>query len=230
MRFWIASAGLILISIAVRAQSFELVEKQENFQASFSQSVRIPLKIKNNSDKAQVYVVRKIKGELGEGQKGYFCIDTNCQEPGVEEFSKKIEPGETLQNLNFTLESGIETTQTNLRFEVFAKGVPGETVEHAVVVYIDEKPSRSVFQSKEITIHDVYPNPVMDQAYIDYRLHNETLKAKLVLHNVLGKSMGDFELPSSETLVKIPADELAPGVYFYTIYLNNSGILPENWW
>jgi len=65
----------------------------------------------------------------------------------------------------------------------------------------------------------------MDQAYIDYRLHNEMLKAKLVLHNVLGKSMGDFELPSSETLVKIPTDELAPGVYFYTIYLNNSGIL-----
>ncbi|MFN7603180.1 MAG: T9SS type A sorting domain-containing protein, partial [Bacteroidota bacterium] len=71
----------------------------------------------------------------------------------------------------------------------------------------------------------VYPNPVQDQAFIDYKLHTETVKAKIVVHNVLGKAMGDYELAFDDTRVKIQADDLVPGIYFYTVYLNNNGIL-----
>jgi hypothetical protein len=37
--------------------------------------------------------------------------------------------------------------------------------------------------------------------------------------------MGDYDLPASETRVKIQADELISGVYFYTVYIDNSGVL-----
>jgi hypothetical protein len=71
----------------------------------------------------------------------------------------------------------------------------------------------------------VYPNPVQTQASIDYKLHSESVKARLTLHNILGKIMGDYDLPASETRVKIQADELTSGVYFYTVYIDNSGVL-----
>lgn len=83
----------------------------------------------------------------------------------------------------------------------------------------------TVFQSKDITIHDVYPNPVSDMAFIDYTIHNENVKAKLVIHNILGRTMSEVDLPHSETRIKLQADELATGIYFYTLYLDNNGVL-----
>jgi hypothetical protein len=51
------------------------------------------------------------------------------------------------------------------------------------------------------------------------------LKAKVVIHNILGSQVGHYELPVFETKVKIQADELTSGVYFYTVYLDNIGVL-----
>jgi Secretion system C-terminal sorting domain len=218
---------MIGMSWAAMAQSFELVDKQENFQSGLSESLKIPLRIKNNTDKAQVYIIRKASSDLGSTQKGYFCIDKDCLEPSMEQFSKRLEPGETLTGLYYTIETGIVTGQNNLRFEFFVRGSStNEIFEHNVNISIDEKVAKQlVFRSKDITIHDVYPNPASDQAFVDYQLHSEMVKAKMVVHNILGSAMGDYQLPFSETKVKIRTDELAAGVYFYTLYLDNDGVL-----
>jgi hypothetical protein len=208
------------------AQQFEVLETPDTYQVSFNQQLRIPIRIKNQTDKPQFYIIRKVKGELGDTQKGYFCFNNNCLDPNIAEFSKKVEPGETLQDLVYTLESGIQAVQMSIKFEFYPKGSPLEVVERAIGVSVGEKSEKSfIFQSKEITIQDVYPNPVQEQAFIDYKLHMESVKARITLHNILGKSMGDYELPPSATQIKIGAEELVSGVYFYTVYINNSGIL-----
>ncbi|MEZ4971865.1 MAG: T9SS type A sorting domain-containing protein [Cyclobacteriaceae bacterium] len=227
MRLTLTIVTLMLCSWKVAAQTPELVNKNEiSYQANLSEIVKIPLRIKNNTDKAQFYIIRKVSGDLGGTQKGYFCLDDNCLEPGMDEFSKKIEPGQTLAGLYYTLETGLVSGQNNIRFEVFERGHLAEGIEHAVSVSIEERRERSlVFQSKDITIHDVYPNPVSDYAFIEYRIINETVKANVVIHNILGMPMGDYELPSFENRVKIHTEDLAPGVYFYTLYLDNDGVL-----
>lgn len=226
MKRWFIIVGLFLAGAAVRAQSFELLDRQDNYQTSVSETLRIPIHIRNTTEKAQFYIVRKVQSDLGLTQKGYFCLDKNCLEPDMVEFSKRIEAGETLSTLYYTLETGLVTGQNSLKFEVFARGNQKETVEHQVNVIIEERGAKAVlFQSKDITINEIYPNPVVDQAIVDYKIHNESLKAKILLHNILGKSMGDYELPVFETRIKILADELAAGVYFYTLYLDNSGVL-----
>lgn len=218
---------LMLCSVGVFAQSPELVNRSETtFQADLSNIVKIPLRIRNTSGKAQFYIIRKVGGDLGGTQKGYFCLNDNCLESEIDEFSKKIEPGQTLDGLYYTLETGLVTGQNNLKFEIFERGHLGDAVEHSVTVNIDEKKERSlVFQSKDITIHDVYPNPVSDYAFIEYKILNESVKANVVIHNILGMAMGDYELPSFETRVKLFTEDLAPGVYFYTLYLDNDGVL-----
>lgn len=218
---------LMLCGLRVFAQGPELVNKNEiSFRAELSDVVKIPLRIKNTTDKPQFYVIRKVGGDLGGTQKGYFCIDDNCLEAGMDEFSKKIEPGQTLNGLYYTLETGLISGQNNLRFEIFERGHLSEAIEHGVTVSVEEKKERSlVFQSKDITIHDVYPNPVSDHAFIEYRIINESVKANVVIHNILGMPMGDYELPSFETRVKLYTEDLAPGVYFYTLYLDNDGVL-----
>jgi Secretion system C-terminal sorting domain len=217
---------ILLAGWPAGAQHFEVLDGPDNYQTSFNQLVRIPIRIKNNTDKSQFYVIRKAKGDLGDTQKGYFCFNNQCLDAGIEEFSKKVEPGETLQDLFYTLESGIQTMQAAIKFEIFPKGHPHELLDRSVSVSVEEKPSKSyIFQSKEITIQDIYPNPVQEHGFIDYKLHSESAKAKITVHNILGKPMGDYDLAPSENRVKIQADELVSGVYFYTVYLNNNGIL-----
>ncbi|MFM7851437.1 MAG: hypothetical protein ACKO96_05825, partial [Flammeovirgaceae bacterium] len=201
--------GLLMVGWHAIGQSFELAAMAESYQMSLNQMLRIPIRIKNTADKPQLYVIRVVKPDWGDTQKGYFCTGTNCWNANQEEITRKIEPGETLADLNYVVESGILTTEFELKVEVFPKNVPSQVIERSSTVIVEERPSRSfAFQSKEITIHDVYPNPVQDQAFIDYKLHAESAKAKIVLHNVLGKDVGNYELTFNDTRIKIQADDL----------------------
>lgn len=218
---------LLLCGLAASAQGIEWIDRLENYQAGIGQNARIPIRFRNTTDKAQTFVIRKAVADLNANQKGYFCLGDECFDQLTDQITKKLEPGELITNLFFVVETGLSATSNSFRFEVFPKGSPQMGVEHTFILSVDEKPSRSfVFQSRDITIHDVYPNPVTEhQAFIDYRLNDDGIKAKVVVHNILGSPVGEYELPSFESRVKIPAEELSSGVYFYTVYLDNVGVL-----
>jgi len=224
-RCWVIVLFLLNLCQAF-GQSFQLVDKQDSYQSSISQTLRIPIRIRNTTDRAQFYIIRKVQADLGSTQKGYFCLEGNCLEPGMDKFSKRIEPGEILENLYYSLETGLITGQNSIQFEIFPQLSPVEAIEHNVNVIIDEKVAKVfIFQSKEITVNDIYPNPVFDHAFIDYKIHNEIMKAKLVIHNILGSALGEYAMPAFETKIKLQTEEMAAGVYFYTIYLNEEGVL-----
>lgn len=214
-----------MISGAGQAQ--ELLDLQTTYATTIGDQVRIPLRLHNASDKTHVFTVRLVQKDLHSGQRGVFCLDKTCLETDVTEFTRRLEPGETLTGLSFVVEPGLLPIQNNLTFEILTKGAITPTAaEYEVSLVINEKPAKPlVFQSKEITIQDVYPNPVSDQAFIDYTLHNEHVKAKVIVHNILGMAMGEYALPHTEHRAKIDADNLTPGVYFYTLYLDNNGVL-----
>lgn len=226
MKGWVLSLFLFTFYLNGFTQTFELIDRQENFLTTINETLRIPFKIKNNTNKAQFYIIKKLNADLTSTQKGYFCLDKTCLESGIEEFSKKVEPGETLQNLVYVLESGIESGQGNIKFQVFTKGNSSDAIDYAVSVLVQEKGQKQIlFRSKDITIEDVYPNPVQDIAYMDYHIHNETVTAKVVIHNILGRAISEIELSPLEDRVKIHSEEFVSGIYFYTLYLNNNGVL-----
>lgn len=210
-----------------RGQEVEIVNKPEGiYKTQLNEVFKIPLPIKNTTDKARFYIVRKVYDNMGSTQKGYFCLDDKCLEPGMDEFSKRIEPGEVLSTLYFVLETGLVTGQNNLKFEVFVRERPLEATEHAVTVLVEDRKQKAhLFESKDIFIRNMYPNPVSDYAYIEYEMTNQEVKARMVIHNILGMPMGSYDLPFYENKIKLSADDLAPGVYFYTLYLDNEGVL-----
>ena len=226
MKSWAFLILLLFFSLVGYAQHFELLEKQESFQLGIGEQARIPIKIKNSSTKPQFYVIRKAASDFGSSQKGYFCLDKNCLDPTIEEFTKRIEPGETLTGLVYVVEAGIQNSSNSIKLQVYPKGIPSDALDYSISLSVNEKTLKPlIFQSKDITIEDVYPNPVQDIAYMHYRLHNENISAKVVIHNILGSPVKDIELSSSEDRAKIMVDELISGIYFYTLYLDNTGVL-----
>lgn len=216
---------LCTASFSVSGQNLELLPIPESLMTTTGQALKIPIQIKNSGEKAQFYLIKIADADLKTGQKGYFCLNGDCLTEEITEISKRVEAASTLTGLYYVLETGLATGQSQLLFEVSVRGSTTIT-ESPVTIMVDEKqPKNVVFKSKDIMIHEIYPNPVSSTAYIDYELYNERKAAKVVIHNILGTPMGEQELSSTENRAKILTDELSPGIYFYTVYLDNEGLI-----
>ncbi len=227
MKRWLVILILVATGSSAWAQAVDWIDRQDTYQATIGQNFRIPIRVRNTSDKPQTFVIRKATADLNANQKGYFCVGDECFDQLTDQVTRRLEPGEVAGNVFFVVEPGLAATSNALRFEVYQKGSPQLGMEHSFVLSVEEKPTRSfVFQARNITIHDVYPNPITGQeAFLDYRLTDDAIKAKVVIHNILGSPVGEHEMVSTETRVKIQAEGLSSGVYFYTIYLDNVGVL-----
>jgi hypothetical protein len=221
LAFWLCAAtGLV-------AQSFEVAGRQESYHGYIGELITAPLSIKNTSQKAIILVIRKSQSQLGGTQRYFICPEGRCETEQVNDaLTLRLEPEQTISNWLVVLDGGLAPGTSIARYRITNVANPAETVEVEYTFIVEEKAGRSeIFSSRHITIHDVYPNPVTDYATINYRLHTETVHAKIVIHNILGSRLEEIDLPYPETQVKIKATELSGGIYFYTLYLDNEGVM-----
>lgn len=217
---------LLLFTITLQAQSFEVVGYSENHKGYIGELIKAPLQIKNTSSKAITVIVRKEETQIGSTQKSFICPDGNCETTHPDDLTIRLEPGQTIQNLVLALEAGLVPGYSTLKYVIFNKSNHLDSFGLELNFSVEEKPVKNdIYSSRFITIHDVYPNPVSDFAHIDYRLLTDRVKAKIVIHNILGSALTEYELPYLDNKVKIRADEFTAGIYFYTLYLDNEGVM-----
>jgi hypothetical protein len=219
-------AGFMLIALAVCGQSFEMTGLQEAYKGSIGETVKAPIRFKNTTDKPIVLVIRKLQEQIGSTQRNFFCPDGNCLEERVTDYTVRIEPGQTLTNLQFGLEGGLVPGGSFVRYIAFNKSNPAHFVEFDLNFNIEEKPQKeNIYQSNLITVRDVYPNPTVDYAFVNYNLLSDRTKAKIRVHNILGNIVGEYDLSVSENLLRIKTEELNAGIYFYTLYMDNESVM-----
>lgn len=218
--------GYVFLCGSLSAQSFEVSGVQDAYKGVIGDLIRSPLRIKNKTDKTITLVIRRVDTQIGTTQKSLFCPDNNCLDLRIEEYLLKIEAGQSIQNFSIGLEAGLAEGFSVVRYTIFNKSNPTESSTIELNYVVEGKSEKSdIYSSKYITIHDVYPNPVIDFANIDYKLHTDEVKTKIVIHNILGNTLTEYELPYLETSIKIPAEQLGAGIYFYTLYIENEGVM-----
>lgn len=219
-------ALILPLAFLAKAQSLEVSGVVESYKGHIGDLIKAPVQLKNTSSKSITVFIRKAESQIGSTQKNYLCPEGDCQNAGLEEYVLKIEPGQTINNFAFGLDAGLVQGISRVKYLIYNKSNPGEMHEIEMFFNVEEKPVKNdIFTSRFITIHDVYPNPVSDVAHIEYKLLNDQVKAKIIIHNILGSALAEYELPQFETKVKFRADELTAGIYFYTLYLDNEGIM-----
>lgn len=67
----------------------------------------------------------------------------------------------------------------------------------------------------------VYPNPSTEQANVDIDLENETLKAELVIYNMLGAEISRYNVIDQDVL-KINTKEFNTGIYLFVLKTENA--------
>jgi hypothetical protein len=218
--------GLLLLSINTLGQSFEVTGLQESYKGVIGETIKAPLLLKNTTDKTITLIIRKVSSQIGSTQKNYFCLDANCMDQKVEDHIVKIDPGQTLTSFLVALDAGLVSSISSVKYLAYNKSNPAEALEIDLQFVVDEKPTKeSIYASRHIAIQDVYPNPLVDHAYVNYKILNDKVKAKIIVHNILGTPVGEYELPAAESKVKIRGEDLNTGIYFYTLYIDNEGVM-----
>ncbi len=226
MKILLLSFVVLLTSSCVFSQGFEITSLQETYKGLIGETIKAPISFKNTSDKSMTLIIRKVNGQIGSTQKNYFCLDNNCLDQRIEDYIIKVEPGQTMNNFQVVLEAGLVSGESALKYVAYNKSNPGQSLEFELNFAVEEKPEKqNIYHSRFITLHDVYPNPVVDQAVVDYKVLNDQVKAKIVVHNILGNIVGEYPLPSFENFVRVKTDDLSAGIYFYTLYIDNEGVM-----
>jgi hypothetical protein len=220
------AAFFCLVGLGVSAQNFEIAALDESYKGSVGEIIQAPLKIKNTFDKPITLVIKRIETQIGSSQKNFFCPNNDCADQRTDSYTVRIEPGETLENFSIGLEAGLTEGFSSVKYQVYNKANPAEISQVDLNFIVEARREKShIYSSQLITLHDVYPNPIVTSARIDYNIHKENAKAKIIIHNILGSPLSVYELLPSHNSVKIDADALNPGIYFYTLYVNNEGVV-----
>ncbi len=226
MRRLLLAAGFCLVGLGLSAQNFEIAGLDDSYKGSIGEVIRAPLSIKNTSEKTLTLILKKVETQIGSSQKNFFCPDNNCLDQRTEIYTVKIEPGETLTNFSIGLEAGLTEGFSSVKYSIQNKSNPNEVILLELNFSVEGKQEKnSIYSSQFITLHDVYPNPVSTTARIDYDIHHERFKAKIIIHNILGSPLTVYDLLPSQNSVKIETETLNTGIYFYTLYVNNEGVM-----
>jgi hypothetical protein len=221
---WLVCLNFVL-ACSLNAQSFEIAGIQEYYKGLIGETIKAPIRFKNTSDKTITLIVRKIHSQIGGTQKNYYCIDNNCLDQRIDDYTLKIEPDQTLSALQIALDGGLAQTHSSIRYIAFNKANPAESIEFELNFLVEEKAEKeNIYSSRQILLHDLYPNPVSVEAFVNYKVLDDQVKAKIVIHNILGNAIDEYPLPFVESRVKISAEPLSAGIYFYTLYIDTEAV------
>ena len=220
------SAIMISVSSWVFGQGFEITPLQDSYSGVIGETIKVPLRFKNTSDKPITLIVRKVDEQLGSTQKKYFCIDNNCLDSKIEDYVVKVEPGQVTSNLYVALEAGLNQNASSLKYIAYNKFNPGHALDIDLNFNVEEKLTKAnIYNSRHITLYDVYPNPAVEHANVAYKLASDQVKAKILVHNIIGNVIGEYTLSAFDSTVRIKTEDLNAGIYFYTLYVDNEGVM-----
>lgn len=225
MRKYVCLVCLLLITCYVAGQTFEITHTLESYKGMIGETVKAPLLIRNTSDKVLTLVIRKSNMQIGSTQISYFCLGHDCLSESAEDITLKLEPRENSNLLKIALDAGLAPGDSHLKLTILNKNNPLETHEVDLSFTIEEKRTTQVYTSPYIILYDVYPNPIADAGFIEFRILDNSKKAKILIHNILGNNFNEVSLTPPESKAKINAEHLSPGIYFYTLYLDNDAVV-----
>lgn len=224
-KVFITAISILLFTVGY-SQSLQVVDTKYNYDLKIGDEARTVIKLKNVSDKTLHIQVRRDKAQIGSSQRSFFCWDNDCNEPYINQHyvTQVIEPGEILETFVSVLDAGLNETVSFLRYTFYDRDNPLDFVEVELSYTVKDVVSKELmYHSDLIKLSDIYPNPVSDFAFLDYVIFSEETEVRVVFHNVLGSFIRQYELNPVERELKINTIEFKPGVYFYTLYVDNEG-------
>ena len=203
----------------------------------------VELGIKNPTNKTILYKVNRtlVSGPVNEacGAALSFCTGIQCYPPNTDitwtpEDTSSIGAGVTYPNPDTSikpLKYGITSDYTlcdnecndlTVLYRVFkveagTKDTSYVTIKYSCTVGIKEE------KASLGSISEAYPNPTSTEFALNYHI-NSTAKSEIAIFDVCGKRIKEAKLVDREGTVKIGTAQFVPGIYFYSLIVNNQTV------
>lgn len=218
----------LALPILATAQQVRVLSEGVEFSGKIGTSQRKTVLLHNESSQSKTYLLRNIKGSIGSSQKMKICLGDQCFDPkkDLAKVVLKLAPGEIYTDLYLEFEMGIAETLGSFDL-VF---VNSELQREFFVVeakYAVTPSSTTDFSHKDIKLGDIYPNPSNRVAQLDYTLVNPKAKAKITVTSFIGNPIAEYELDPTRNSLVIQVSDFQPGVYFYTLFVDNKNVVTK---
>ncbi|MFD2033231.1 T9SS type A sorting domain-containing protein [Belliella marina] len=219
----------LLLPLNVDAQ-VSVLSEEIDFTGKIGMSQRKSLIIQNESNQAKEYNLRFLRGNIGSSQKVKICIGDYCFDPkkDLSKVKLKLKPNEIFTDLYVEFDFGIVETRGHFEFHfINPENNRDLFVIDAIYDITNPNAEGNEVDHKDISIGSVYPNPSNRIAQIDYNFKNPRATAKISINSFIGNPVAEYRLdPRQETLV-MNVEDLRPGVYFYTLFVDNKNIVTK---
>lgn len=220
----------LLVPVFTEAQQVRVLSDGVEFRGDLGSTQRKTVILQNESNQVKTYLLKSLRGNIGSSQKVKICIGDKCYDPKKELAKIKIElePGELLTDLYLDFEMGIVETRGSFDLSF----VNESNLRDLFVVearYEVDDPSDKIdeFDYKDIVLSDVYPNPSVRIAQFDYNFKNQSVKARIAINSFIGNPIAEYELDPERNTLAISVSDFNPGIYFYTLFLDNKNIVTK---
>jgi hypothetical protein len=189
----------------------------------------------NTSTSTKYYKLRRIDDVLNSGASAYFCVGgANCYPPTtfVSPITVTLTPNQTLssQNLSFLLdlEEAVTPGYSSIRYQIYNINDVNDVFTFTL------KYNESITSIKEsaaifTAVSSIYPNPVINKAFINILSNSEINNAIVTITNSLGSivSAKNIIISLGKNGISLDAENLISGIYFATITSGNSKIVKK---
>ncbi|SEF57632.1 Por secretion system C-terminal sorting domain-containing protein [Algoriphagus boritolerans DSM 17298 = JCM 18970] len=219
---------LFFAPVLAGAQQVRVLSEVVDFAGEIGSSQRKTVILQNEANQSKTYLLKNLRGSVGSSQKVKICIDDQCFDPkkDLAKISLKLAPGEIYTDLYLEFELGIAETRGS--FDLFF--VNAENIRENFVVearYEVASTSTKDFSHKDINLSEIYPNPSNRVAQLDYELVNPKAKAKISINSFIGNPIAEYELDPERNSLVINVTDFQPGVYFYTLFVDNKNVVTK---
>jgi len=222
----------VFFGFVTSAQSLKIINTSPSQRGVVGEEIRTTLIVKNISNEPVYFSVFEAKKQIGSSQKSFLCIDNDCgntniarKRTKIPEDIHKLMPGQTSESIVAVLESGLVASISSITYRFTNIKHPDDFVDFEFQYDIGERSNEGLlYSSINVDLKDVYPNPVTEFAIFDYKIKDESKEAKIIIHNVLGSVAGEYKLNPFEQQLKVSVEDFNPGVYFYSLYIDNEGV------
>jgi hypothetical protein len=212
------------------AQQVHVLSESLDFSGSIGTSQRKTVILQNESDKTKTFFLKNLVGNIGSSQKMKVCIGEQCYDAkrDLAKIKLTLKPGEIVTDFYLDFEMGIAETRGS--FDLVFVNVDNLRESFLVEAeYNVNNPNKKAdgFDYEDLTLSDVYPNPSNRIAQLDYDIKNEKVKAKITINSFIGNPVAEYELDPERNTLVINVSDFNPGVYFYTLFVNNKNIVTK---
>ncbi|MCR9080927.1 MAG: T9SS type A sorting domain-containing protein [Cyclobacteriaceae bacterium] len=220
----------VTLPLLAEAQEVRVLSEGLSFDGDIGASQRKTIILQNESEVEKTYFLKNISGDIGSSQEMKICIGDACFDAkrDLAKIKVTLAPGEIITDLYLEFSLGI--AETRGAFDLIF--VNTSNIRESFIVqaqYDVTDPAKKIDESDydAITISEIYPNPSNRVAQLDYKLKKRETLAKITINSFIGNPVAEYELDPERSSLLINVSDFNPGVYFYTLFVDNKNIVTK---